>query len=207
MTTTADPRAVLKQHFGYDDFRPGQLTAIQSIVAGRDTVVVLPTGGGKSVCYQVPALMLPGLTVVISPLISLMKDQVDALVKRGIAATFVNSTLTPGEVAERMGRVYRGETRLLYLAPERFAFGDLAEKLSKIGVSLLAVDEAHCISEWGHDFRPSYLRIGNIRDKLRARSTKALTATATPRVRSDIVQNLELSDPEVIVTGFDRTNL
>jgi ATP-dependent DNA helicase RecQ len=209
MTTVAteDPRAILKRQFGYDDFRPGQLKAIQSIVAGRDTVVVLPTGGGKSLCYQVPALVLPGLTVVISPLISLMKDQVDALVKRGIPATFVNSTLTPGEVSERMGRVYRGETKLLYLAPERFAFGDLAEKLSRIGVSLLAVDEAHCISEWGHDFRPSYLRIGQIRDKLRARSTMALTATATPRVRADIVHNLELSDPEVIVTGFDRTNL
>src|SRR3954467_631765 len=151
--------------------------------------------------------MMPGLTVVISPLISLMKDQVDALVKRGIPATFVNSTLTSSEVSERMGRVYRGETKLLYLAPERFAFGDLADRLSKVGVSLLAVDEAHCISEWGHDFRPSYLRIGSIRDKLRARSTMALTATATPRVRSDIVNNLELSDPEVIVTGFDRTNL
>jgi ATP-dependent DNA helicase RecQ len=207
MTATATPRATLKQHFGYDDFRPGQLTAIQSIIAGRDTVVVLPTGGGKSLCYQVPALMLPGLTVVISPLISLMKDQVDALVRRGIPATFVNSTLSSGEVSERMGRVYRGETKLLYLAPERFAFGDLADRLSKVGVSLLAVDEAHCISEWGHDFRPSYLRIGSIRDKLRARSTMALTATATPRVRSDIVHNLELSDPEVIVTGFDRTNL
>jgi ATP-dependent DNA helicase RecQ len=207
MTATADPHAVLKQYFGYDEFRPGQLTAIQSIVAGRDTVVVLPTGGGKSLCYQVPALMLPGLTVVISPLISLMKDQVDALVRRGIPATFVNSTLTAGEVSERMGRVYRGETKLLYLAPERFGFGDLADRLSKVGVSLLAVDEAHCISEWGHDFRPSYLKIGSIRDKLRARCTMALTATATPRVRSDIVHNLELSDPQVIVTGFDRTNL
>ena len=207
MTASEDPRAVLKRHFGYDDFRPGQLTAIESIVAGRDTVVVLPTGGGKSLCYQVPALMLPGLTVVISPLISLMKDQVDALIKRGIPATFVNSTLSSSEVSERMGRVYRGETKLLYLAPERFGFGDLAERLSKIGVSLLAVDEAHCISEWGHDFRPSYLRIGSIRDKLRARSTMALTATATPRVRADIVANLELSDPQVIVTGFDRTNL
>jgi ATP-dependent DNA helicase RecQ len=155
MSATEDPRAVLKRYFGYDDFRPGQLTAIQSI----------------------------------------------------IAATFVNSTLTPGEVSERMGRVYRGEIKMLYLAPERFAFGDLGERLSRVGVSLLAVDEAHCISEWGHDFRPSYLRIGTIRDKLKARSTMALTATATARVRSDIVNNLELSDPQVIVTGFDRTNL
>jgi ATP-dependent DNA helicase RecQ len=204
---TEAPRAVLKQHFGYDDFRPGQLHAIETIVSGRDTVVVLPTGGGKSLCYQVPALMLPGLTVVISPLISLMKDQVDALVRRGIAATFVNSTLSSSEVSERMSRVYRGEIKLLYLAPERFAFGDLGERLSKVGVSLLAVDEAHCISEWGHDFRPSYLRIGEIRDKLKARCTMALTATATPRVRADIVRQLELSDAEVIVTGFDRTNL
>lgn len=210
MTTTIateDPRAVLKRHFGYDDFRPGQLKAIQSIMAGRDTVVVLPTGGGKSVCYQVPALMLPGLTVVISPLISLMKDQVDGLVKRGIPATFVNSTLGSSEVSQRLARVYRGEVKLLYLAPERFAFGDLGEKLSRVGVSLLAVDEAHCISEWGHDFRPSYLRIGDIRDRLRAGCTMALTATATPRVRGDIVRNLELSDAETIVTGFDRTNL
>ena len=204
---TADPRAVLKRYFGYDDFRPGQLRAVESVVAGRDTVVVLPTGGGKSLCYQVPALMLPGLTVVISPLISLMKDQVDALVNRGIAATFVNSTLASSEVSQRMARVYRGEVKLLYLAPERFAFGDLGEKLSRVGVSLLAVDEAHCISEWGHDFRPSYMRIGEIRDRLKAGCTMALTATATPRVRADIVRNLELSDAETIVTGFDRTNL
>ena len=206
-TPTEDPRAVLKRYFGYDDFRPGQLRAVESVVAGRDTVVVLPTGGGKSLCYQVPALMLPGLTVVISPLISLMKDQVDALVNRGIAATFVNSTLASSEVSQRMARVYRGEIKLLYLAPERFAFGDLGEKLSKVGVSLLAVDEAHCISEWGHDFRPSYMRIGEIRDRLKAGCTMALTATATPRVRADIVRNLELSDAETIVTGFDRTNL
>src|SRR5437763_12132208 len=143
--SATDPRTVLQQQFDYPDFRPGQAQAIASVLAGRDTMVVLPTGGGKSLCYQVPALMLPGLTVVISPLISLMKDQVDALMKRGIAATFVNSTLTSGEISDRMSRVLRGETKLLYLAPERFAFGPLAEKLSKVGVSLLAVDEAHCI--------------------------------------------------------------
>jgi ATP-dependent DNA helicase RecQ len=207
MTTIDDARAVLKMHFAYDEFRPGQSRAIESALSGRDTMVVLPTGGGKSLCYQIPALMLPGLTVVMSPLISLMKDQVDALTKRGIAATFVNSTLSSSEVSERMSRVLRGETKLLYLAPERFAFGGLAEKLSNVGVSLLAVDEAHCISEWGHDFRPSYLRIGEIRDQLRARCTMALTATATPRVRADIVRTLGLSDTETIVTGFDRTNL
>jgi ATP-dependent DNA helicase RecQ len=202
-----DARAVLKKHFAYDEFRPGQSRAIESVLSGRDTMVVLPTGGGKSLCYQIPALMLPGLTVVISPLISLMKDQVDALVKRGIAATFVNSTLSGAEVSDRMSRVLRGETKLLYLAPERFEFGGLAEKLRNVGVSLLAVDEAHCISEWGHDFRPSYLRIGEIRDQLGARCTMALTATATPRVRADIVRALELTDAETIVTGFDRTNL
>ena len=207
MTTVDQARVVLKTHFAYDDFRPGQSRAIESALSGRDAMVVLPTGGGKSLCYQIPALMLPGLTVVISPLISLMKDQVDALVKRGIAATFVNSTLSSGDVSDRMTRIFRGETKLLYLAPERFGFGGLAEKLSTVGVSLLAVDEAHCISEWGHDFRPSYLRIGEIRDQLRARCTMALTATATPRVRADIVRALELSAPETIVTGFDRTNL
>ncbi len=207
MTTVDDARSALKQHFGYNEFRPGQARAIESVLSGRDTMVVLPTGGGKSLCYQIPALMLPGLTVVMSPLISLMKDQVDALVKRDIPATFVNSTLSSGEISDRMSRVLRGETKLLYLAPERFAFGGLAAKLSNVGVSLLAVDEAHCISEWGHDFRPSYLRIGEIRDQLRARCTMALTATATPRVRADIVRALGLSDPETIVTGFDRTNL
>src|SRR3954463_5050495 len=131
MSTTTDPRQILKEHFGYPEFRPGQTQAIESVMEGRDTMVVLPTGGGKSLCYQIPALMLPGLTVVISPLISLMKDQVDALVKRGIAATFVNSTLSTSEVSARMSGVLRGETKLLYLAPERFAFGALAEKLSK----------------------------------------------------------------------------
>lgn len=206
-TTTAEPRAVLKRYFGYDDFRPGQMTAVEAAVSGRDSMVVLPTGGGKSLCYQVPALMLPGLTVVISPLISLMKDQVDALERRGIHATFLNSTLPPAEVSARMKRVLAGEIKMLYLAPERFAFGGLGEKLAEVGVSLLAVDEAHCISEWGHDFRPSYLRIGEIRDRLRARCTMALTATATPRVRADIVRILELSDAETVVTGFDRTNL
>ena len=207
MTPVEQARAILKKHFAHDDFRPGQSQAIGSVLSGRDTMVVLPTGGGKSLCYQIPALILPGLTVVISPLISLMKDQVDALAKRGIAATFVNSTLSSGEISERMSRVLRGETKLLYLAPERFEFGGLAEKLRNVGVSLLAVDEAHCISEWGHDFRPSYLRIGEIRDQLHARCTIALTATATPRVRTDIVRALALSNPETIVTGFDRTNL
>jgi ATP-dependent DNA helicase RecQ len=168
---------------------------------------VLPTGGGKSLCYQVPALLLPGLTVVVSPLISLMKDQVDALTNRGIPATFVNSTLTSGEVSERMTRVARGEVKLLYVAPERFDVGTAADRLRDAGVSLLAIDEAHCISEWGHDFRPSYLRIAQVRERLGWPPAVALTATATHHVRQDIARQLRFENPETIITGFDRQNL
>ena len=200
-------RAALSEHFGYPGFRPGQEAAVESVLAGKDTLVVLPTGGGKSLCYQVPALMLPNLTVVISPLISLMKDQVDALTARGLHATFVNSTLTPNQISDRLARAQRGDVKLLYVAPERFDAGTTAERLRNAGVSLLAVDEAHCISEWGHDFRPSYLRISKIREKLGRPPTVALTATATPHVRSDIVTQLELESPTTIITGFDRKNL
>src|SRR4051812_32016596 len=205
--TVDDARAALHEHFGYSAFRPGQEAAVESVLAGRDTLVVLPTGGGKSLCYQVPALMLPKLTVVISPLISLMKDQVDALTARGLPATFVNSTLTSSQVSDRLARAIRGDVKLLYVAPERFDFGTTAERLRDAGVSLLAVDEAHCISEWGHDFRPSYLRISTVREKLGNPPTVALTATATPHVRRDIVAQLKLESPTTIITGFDRTNL
>ncbi|HEU6452106.1 MAG TPA: ATP-dependent DNA helicase RecQ [Gemmatimonadaceae bacterium] len=200
-------RRVLRQSFGYDAFRPGQERAVGAVLSGRDTLVILPTGGGKSICYQVPALMLPGLTVVISPLISLMKDQVDALEARGLPATFINSTLTANEVADRFARAARGEIKLVYLAPERFDVGSAAERLRAMGVSLLAVDEAHCISEWGHDFRPAYLRIRQVRERLGAPPTVALTATATAEVRRDIVRQLALSEPETVITGFDRRNL
>src|SRR5215207_7180 len=206
-TTLDEARAVLRARFGFQQFRPGQERAVTSVLEGKDTLVVLPTGGGKSVCYQVPAMVLPGLTVVVSPLISLMKDQVDALTARGIAATFVNSTLTSGEVSERMARVARREIKLLYLAPERFDVGTAADRLRERGVSLLAIDEAHCISEWGHDFRPSYLRIAQVRERLGWPQTVALTATATPHVRTDIVAQLKLESPKTIITGFDRTNL
>ncbi len=200
-------RAILKSAFGYDEFRPGQEAAVSAILSGRDTVVVLPTGGGKSLCYQVPALILPGLTVVVSPLISLMKDQVDALTARGLPAAFINSTLTPSQVSDRLARVDRGEIKLLYVAPERFDSGRTAERLKKAGVSLLAIDEAHCISQWGHDFRPSYLRVKKVHAALGSPTTIALTATATPEVRRDIGRQLALRNPETIITGFDRPNL
>lgn len=205
--TLDDARATLSKAFGYPAFRAGQELAVESVLQGRDTLVILPTGGGKSLCYQVPALLLPGLTVVVSPLISLMKDQVDALVAKGIAAAFVNSTLTNGQVSDRMARVARGELRMLYMAPERFDAGSTAEQLRRAGVSLLAIDEAHCISQWGHDFRPSYLRMRAVREALGDPPTIALTATATPTVRRDIARQLALRDPKVVITGFDRTNL
>jgi RecQ family ATP-dependent DNA helicase len=200
-------RTTLKDAFGYSEFRPGQQRAMSSVMAGRDTLVVLPTGGGKSLCFQVPALLLPGLTVVVSPLISLMKDQVDALEARGLPAAFINSTLSYADVADRFARAGRGELRLLYVAPERFDGGSAADRLRAAGVSLLAVDEAHCISEWGHDFRPSYRRVRAIRAALGDPPTVALTATATPAVRQDIAEQLGLRDPETVVTGFDRRNL
>ncbi|MBX6330555.1 MAG: ATP-dependent DNA helicase RecQ [Gemmatimonadaceae bacterium] len=205
--TIETARELLRRCFGYDAFRPGQERAVSAVLAGRDTLVILPTGGGKSLCYQVPALLLPHLTVVISPLISLMKDQVDALTARGLPAAFINSTLTGNEVADRLARAERGELKLLYVAPERFDAGSAADRLRAIGVSLLAVDEAHCISEWGHDFRPSYLRIREVRQRLGAPPTIALTATATPEVRRDIVRQLALRTPETVITGFDRRNL
>ncbi len=202
-----DARTVLSRAFGYDGFRPGQERAVTAILAGRDTLVVLPTGGGKSVCFQVPALLLRGLTVVVSPLISLMKDQVDGLTARGLPATFINSSLSYGEVADRLARAERGEWRLLYVAPERFDYGATGDRLRRAGVSLLAVDEAHCISEWGHDFRPSYRRVRDIRTALGDPPTVALTATATPAVRRDIAEQLGLKTPEIVVSGFDRRNL
>ena len=200
-------RALLRERFGHDAFRPGQQLAVESILAGHDTLVILPTGGGKSLCYQVPALLLDGLTVVLSPLISLMKDQVDALDARGIPAAFINSSLSSSQISDRLARAQRGELKLLYVAPERFDFGSAAGRIAAAGVSLLAVDEAHCISEWGHDFRPSYRRVREIHDRLGNPPTVALTATATPEVRRDIARVLSLRDPVLVLTGFDRPNL
>ncbi|MBC8086895.1 MAG: RecQ family ATP-dependent DNA helicase [Phycisphaerae bacterium] len=200
-------RAKLREKFGYPDFRPPQIRAVQAVLAGRDALIVLPTGGGKSLCFQVPALVREGLTVVVSPLISLMKDQVDTLERKGVPAAFINSTLSSADVANRMARAASGELKMLYLAPERMEAGKTLESLLAIGVSMLAVDEAHCISEWGHDFRPSFRRIGALRERLQQPQTVALTATATPEVRKDIIRQLRLRDVEVVVGGFDRTNL
>jgi ATP-dependent DNA helicase RecQ len=205
--TMETARATLLRSFGYADFRPGQVDVVASVLAGNDTLAVLPTGGGKSLCYQVPALVLPGLTIVISPLISLMKDQVDRLEGRGLCATFLNSTLAPSDVSRRLARAASGELKLLYVAPERFEGRDLLRALSRCRLALLAIDEAHCISEWGHDFRPSFRRIASGREKLGNPQTIALTATATPAVRGDIVRQLRLRQPRVIVAGFDRENL
>ena len=207
MPTLQQARDLLARHFGFPDFRPGQVTVVESVLSRRDTLGVLPTGGGKSLCYQVPALALGGLTVVISPLISLMKDQVDRLCGRGIAAAYLNSTQDAATTASIHARIRSRELALLYVAPERFEAQDLARGLCGTPVSLLAVDEAHCISEWGHDFRPSFRRIADVCERLGRPPVVALTATATPQVRRDIEQQLRLRDARVIVCGFDRGNL
>lgn len=182
-----DAREALQRYFGLDAFRPGQAEVIDSVLSGRNTVVVMPTGAGKSLCYQLPATMLEGVTLVISPLISLMKDQVDALTARGIPATFINSTLSDSERNDRQRRLREGAFKLVYVAPERFRSEAFVSSLTEAKVALLAIDEAHCISQWGHDFRPDYAQLGQIRKRLRPPRTVALTATATPEVRDDIV--------------------
>jgi ATP-dependent DNA helicase RecQ len=202
-----DLGAALRQHFGYESFRKGQEVIVRSVLSGRPTIAILPTGGGKSLCYQLPALLLEGTTVVVSPLVALMKDQVDALRARGIAATFINSSLTESERQERQAALRRGEYRLVYAAPERFKSPSFLGAMAGLRVPLLAVDEAHCISAWGHDFRPEYQKIAHARDALHAERVLALTATATPEVRRDIADALELRDPKVFVAGFDRPNL
>ena len=205
--TLADARHVLRDRFGYPDFRPPQMRAVEAVLSGRDALIVLPTGGGKSLCYQVPALVRGGLTVVVSPLISLMKDQVEALERRRIGAAYINSTLSAAATSARMAQARDGTIGLLYLSPERMESSRTVQQLRQIGVALLAVDEAHCISEWGHDFRPSYRRLGSLREALGAPQTVALTATATPAVRDDIARQLRLHTPTVVVGGFDRANL
>src|ERR1041384_6513348 len=196
-----------RQHFGFEDFREGQREVIGSILEGKDAVVVMPTGSGKSLCYQLPALILDGAPLVVSPLIAVMKDQVDALLARGLPATFINSSISESEQHARIEALRRREHKLVYVAPERFRSGRFNSALQQIPISLFAVDEAHCISTWGHDFRPDYLRLRGVIRSLGTVQTLALTATATPYVRSDIIQQLGLAQPQTFVSGFDRPNL
>lgn len=207
MHSIADAVAALREHFGFDDFREGQREVVAAVLEGKDAVVVMPTGSGKSLCYQLPALMLNGATIVVSPLIALMKDQVDALHARQLPATFINSSIAEREQWSRLEGLRRGEFKLVYVAPERFRSSRFLQALQAVSVSLFAVDEAHCISTWGHDFRPDYLRLKSIIPLLGKPQTLALTATATPYVRSDIIQQLGLVKPEAFVSGFDRPNL
>src|SRR6266699_1797610 len=202
---------ILKQYFGHDTFWPGQREIIEHALVGRDAFVLMPTGGGKSLTYQLPALMMPGLTIVISPLIALMHDQVDRLRVNGIPATFINSSLSPNERSQREQAAINGTLKLLYVAPERLMGENflylLDEVENNVGLSLLAVDEAHCVSEWGHDFRPEYRQLGRLRERYSHVPMLALTATATERVRQDILEQLSLRDPYIHIASFNRPNL
>ena len=204
---SSDPLGAALGRFGFSDFRPGQREIIEAVLRGDPTIAVLPTGAGKSLCYQLPALLLDGLTVVVSPLIALMKDQVDALSARGVKAGMLNSS---GQSLDEARAVFqaleRRELKLLYIAPERFSNARFAERFADLDISLFAVDEAHCVSQWGHDFRPDYRRLGERIAESKARRL-ALTATATPDVRSDIAHVLGMNEPQVFVRGFNRPNL
>ena len=200
----------LKHHltrFGLSDFRAGQDEVIRAVLSGGNCVCIMPTGGGKSLCYQLPSIMRGGLTLVVSPLIALMKDQVDAMTGLEIAATYINSSLSPEVQQERLQQISDGQFDLVYIAPERFRSGRFIQSIAAVHVQLLAIDEAHCVSQWGHDFRPDYARLGQVRKRLGEPQTIALTATATPDVRQDIIQLLGLQNPQVFITGFARPNL
>ena len=203
----ASLHSLLKQYFGFTTFRPLQQEIILDALAARDVFAVLPTGGGKSLCFQLPAVAQSGVTVVISPLIALMKDQVDSLTAAGVAATFLNSTLNAGEARQRIANLHANKYRLLYLAPERLMIGNTLDLLKRCHVNLIAIDEAHCISEWGHDFRPEYRQIAQLREVFPKVPFMTLTATATERVRSDIVKQLKLRDPRCYIASFNRPNL
>ena len=198
---------ILKKYFGYDEFRPMQGEIISHILEKKDAFVLMPTGGGKSLCYQLPALKFPGITLVVSPLIALMKDQVDALKANGIAAEFINSSLSPAEIEDIRQAAQSGKVKILYLAPERLALFSFQDFLKTIKLSLIAIDEAHCISEWGHDFRPDYRNLIMLRKSFPGVPVVALTATATERVREDIIDQLNLKNARVFISSFDRPNL
>lgn len=201
-------REVLKEYYGYDSFRERQEEIITSILEGKDVVTIMPTGGGKSICYQVPALILDGLTIVISPLISLMKDQVDNIKNMGIKSAYINSTLSESEIKSILNDVIKNEVKILYVAPERLESTEFLNLITRVKISQIAVDEAHCISQWGHDFRSSYRRISKFIDLLVYRPIiTAFTATATEEVRRDIINLLRLNEPKIFITGFDRKNL
>ena len=200
--------SLLKTFFGHEGFRTGQEAMVDAILSGRDVLGVMPTGAGKSVCYQLPALMLPGVTLVVSPLISLMKDQVGALLQSGVPAAYINSSLSQEEYFDVIDRVRRGAYKLLYVAPERLLTDGFLNLAKKMRISMLAVDEAHCVSQWGQDFRPSYLQIPEFIRQLDKRPVLgAFTATATRQVKEDIARLILLEDPLQITTGFDRPNL
>ena len=203
-----EPLEALRHYFGYSAFRPGQAEIIDLLLAGKDVLAVLPTGGGKSICYQIPALLISGVTLVVSPLISLMKDQVNALTQNGIPAAYLNSALTPKQSALALRRAAMGAYKLIYVAPERLLQPAFRSVVNALEIAMVCVDEAHCVSQWGHDFRPSYLEIAPFLKALPKRPVVfACTATATPRVRTDIAQQLSLQTPQLVKTGFDRPNL
>ena len=203
-----DRSEALKVFFGYDTFKPGQEEIIDTILSGRDVLAIMPTGAGKSICYQVPAILLPGITVVISPLISLMQDQVKALNEAGIHAGYINSSLNEAQIAKAYQRASEGAYKILYVAPERLESYDFIDFTEKVLISMVTVDEAHCISQWGQDFRPSYLKIVDFIERLPDRPiVSAFTATATEEVKTDISCVLKMQDPRVVATGFDRENL
>jgi len=201
-------KQILRKHYGFETFKEGQEEIIKSILDGKDTFAIMPTGAGKSVCFQVPAQLLPGVTLVISPLISLMKDQVDSLNEAGISAAYINSSLNYGQIEERLQKAREGYFKLIYVAPERLESQRFRELLQSVQLSLLAVDEAHCVSQWGHDFRPSYRAISSvIREQLPRPVIAAFTATATKEVKEDAIKLLLLRQPDIFITGFDRKNL